>query len=56
MIVLHVDGLLAAIAKFRHGKSISELVLPVLEDLEKERAVKQLAVLPFKALKSARHA
>jgi len=54
--ILHVDGLLAAIAKFRHGKAILELVLPVLEELEEDGAVKQLAGSPLKAPKTGRYA
>jgi len=52
--ILRVNGLLAAIAKYRHGKTILELVLPVLEDLEKDGAVKQLAAPPLKAHKTVR--
>jgi len=52
--ILGVNGLLAAIAKYRHGKSILELVLPVLEDLEKDGAVKQLTVPPLKGAKTGR--
>jgi len=52
--ILDVSGLLAAIARYRHGKAIVEIVLATLEGSEKEAAMHQLAAPPLKVPKSSR--
>lgn len=52
--ILNVSGLLAAIARYRHGKVIAELVLTVLEGAEHEAASRELGALPLKLPKSGR--
>jgi len=50
--ILDVNGLLAAIAHFRHCKSIVELVLSTLHGTEKELALTQLATPRLKIRKA----
>lgn len=56
-LAIHVasfPGLLAAIAKYKHGKGIVSTVLSTLSGVEWEAAVKQLSASPLKAPKVSR--
>lgn len=52
--MISVNGLLAAIARYRHGKSVVDLVLATLEGFGKDAAMAQLAAPPLKVPKAAR--
>jgi mRNA-binding protein PUF3 len=52
--IIHVHGLLPAVARYRHGKGIVELVLAEFEGEEKESAALQLDALPLKIAKNGR--
>jgi len=49
--IVSVPGLFAAIAKYKHGKSIVAFVLDMLSGVEREAALHQLSVSPLKAPK-----
>lgn len=52
--ILEVDGLSTAIAKYRHGKTIFELVLNVVGESSKDVAMRQFHLPPLKAPKCGR--
>lgn len=52
--ILDINGLSTAIAKYRHGKSIFELVLNVVGDAGKDVAMRQFHLPPLKAPKCGR--
>jgi protoporphyrinogen oxidase len=52
--VVSCPGLLAAIAKYKHGKNIVSNVLSTLSGVEWEAAVRQLSASPLKAPKVSR--
>jgi len=52
--ILSIKGLITAIARYRHGKVIFELVLDAVEEVEKGAAAKQFEVPPLKAPKIGR--
>jgi hypothetical protein len=47
--VLDVNGLLSAMLRFRHGKSVKDLLFEVLQPSDHELASRQLEVAPLKA-------
>jgi hypothetical protein len=52
--IIRTNGLLAAIARYRHGKSVVDIVLAALEGDRKDTALAQLAAPPLKVPKVAR--
>jgi hypothetical protein len=52
--ILDVNGLLAAIARYRHGKAIVETVMMALDGTKNDAALSQLASPPLKVPKSGR--
>lgn len=52
--ILGVDGLLAAIVRFRNGKSVADLVLSTLEGAERDFALKSLSAPRLKVAKAGR--